>query len=477
MTDTTPRASVPLLSAAQAQKHVTHNDALLELDALLYCRILDRDITDPPAIPVDGDTYLVKATGTGLWAGQDGNIAFCVDGGWRFYAPFEGLTAFIADEAVMLVYTASGWADWASIVNLQNVPQLGVNTTADATNKFATKSPALLFDNTGGGVQAKMNKNAAADTASILYQTNYSGRAEIGLTGDDDFHFKVSPDGASWHDAIAIDAATGRVGIATNNPSATLDVAGGMNALNAMGTMVTGNNTGNSFAATGSGSAAGDSQIIGTLYAATITGANNTGYSTGLRLNATIAGTAGTASNMRACYGNVVVSGGMTLTGGVGFNATAYIQGTAGIANWTAFEAGPSSITGSGDITGTIIGLSIAGLSRATATTFQGISIFDQTAPTGNAYGMVCSLSAAANKWNLYINGSAQNYLAGPLGLGTNTPSCQLDVSDDHVRVRTAKTPASATAPGNPGDICWDANYLYVCTAANTWTRAALAGW
>ena len=72
MTTTTPRASVPLLSAAQAHKHVTHNDALLELDALLCCRILDRDLSAPPAPPADGDTYLVKATATGTWAGQDG---------------------------------------------------------------------------------------------------------------------------------------------------------------------------------------------------------------------------------------------------------------------------------------------------------------------------------------------------------------------------------------------------------------------
>ena len=52
-----------------------------------------------------------------------------------------------------------------------------------------------------------------------------------------------------------------------------------------------------------------------------------------------------------------------------------------------------------------------------------------------------------------------------------------LDVNSDTVRVRTAKTPASATATGNAGDICWDSGYVYVCVAANTWKRAALATW
>ena len=69
----------------------------------------------------------------------------------------------------------------------------------------------MLFNNAGAGVQAKLNKNAAGDTASFLFQTGYSGRAEIGLTGDDDFHFKVSPDGASWVTALKLDKTNGQV--------------------------------------------------------------------------------------------------------------------------------------------------------------------------------------------------------------------------------------------------------------------------
>ena len=65
----------------------------------------------------------------------------------------------------------------------------------------------------------------------------------------------------------------------------------------------------------------------------------------------------------------------------------------------------------------------------------------------------------------------------GRVGIATTSPTGLLDVNDDHVRVRTAKTPASATATGNAGDICWDANYVYVCVAANTWKRAALSSW
>ncbi len=65
----------------------------------------------------------------------------------------------------------------------------------------------------------------------------------------------------------------------------------------------------------------------------------------------------------------------------------------------------------------------------------------------------------------------------GRLGLGTTTPTGLLDVADNKLRVRTAQTPASATASGNQGEIAWDASYVYVCTATNTWRRAALSTW
>jgi hypothetical protein len=65
------------------------------------------------------------------------------------------------------------------------------------------------------------------------------------------------------------------------------------------------------------------------------------------------------------------------------------------------------------------------------------------------------------------------------LGLGdnNNTPTGVLDVADNKVRVRTAQTPATTGAAGNQGEIAWDANYVYVCVATNSWKRAAIATW
>ena len=90
------------------------------------------------------------------------------------------------------------------------IPKLGVNTSADTTNRLAVSSAATLLSHAGAGHQLKLNKNAAADTLSLLYQTNWSGRAEMGLAGSDDFELKVSADGSTWTTALKT-SATGAV--------------------------------------------------------------------------------------------------------------------------------------------------------------------------------------------------------------------------------------------------------------------------
>jgi len=230
MTTQTPRVGLPFIAAAQAQKHVTHNEALAELDALIGARFLDRDLATPPASPSDGDAYLVHATATDDWAGKEGRIAFCLDGDWRFYTPFAGLVALIADENKFIAFDGTSWNDYAAYIPLDNLAQLGVNTSADSTNKFAVKSNAVLFaaleaaSSGTGDIRFTVNKETSADTASLLFQDAFSGRAEIGLTGDDDFHFKISPDGSAWTEALVIDKTTGLVTLA-GDPTSALQAA------------------------------------------------------------------------------------------------------------------------------------------------------------------------------------------------------------------------------------------------------------
>lgn len=215
--DSSPNLDLPYLMAAQAQKHVTHNEALRRLDAVVQLTVLDRDLSAPPATPTDGDRYLVADNATAAWTGSDDRIAAWQDGAWAFFVPREGWLAWIADEDALVVWDGAGWVAVAG--GGTSAPLFGINTTPDTTNRLAAKSDAVLLSHDdvtpgSGDMRVKVNKAAAGNTASYLFQDGYSGRAEVGLTGDDDFHFKVSPDGATWKDAIVIDRATGAVAMA-----------------------------------------------------------------------------------------------------------------------------------------------------------------------------------------------------------------------------------------------------------------------
>ncbi|MGQ0485715.1 MAG: DUF2793 domain-containing protein [Hyphomicrobiales bacterium] len=215
----TPLLALPLLEAAQAQKHITHNEALLLLDAAIHLAVITRSLAAPPPTPADGDRYLVAAAATGAWVGRSGQLAFREAGAWRFAVPRNGWRLWAIDEQKFLLFDGAAWRNVADFDVIQNVSLLGVKTTADAGNRLSVSSPATLLSHEGAGHQLKINKQAAANTASLLFQTNFSGRAEMGLTGDDNFHFKVSPDGTAWNEAIQIDKASGVVTLTGNSVS------------------------------------------------------------------------------------------------------------------------------------------------------------------------------------------------------------------------------------------------------------------
>jgi hypothetical protein len=121
MTDMTPRIGAPLLTAAQAQKHITHNDALIQMDAVIDLCLLGRSIDTPPSSPADGDAYLVGGAPTGLWSGQAHKIACCVDAAWRFYTPFNGLRAYVVPANTFIVYLNGVWTDWNSLISASEV--------------------------------------------------------------------------------------------------------------------------------------------------------------------------------------------------------------------------------------------------------------------------------------------------------------------------------------------------------------------
>ncbi len=382
MSDTSTNLSLPYIQPSQAQKHVTHNEAVQLLDAVVQLAVIDRNLTAPPALPVDGDRYIVASGATGDWAGWDLNVVYRIGGAWLRLTPRTGWLAWVADELALLVWTGIAWAAASSsggggsvfsdadfelthaadptkvaafnlaalptattrtyalpdvdteiaglagtqnftgnktfagtltatntvtasgnltstgafsasgsfsvtgpaatlgsstatatygvgtgataaattktvnlgtgavsgsttVINLGsatvgaggttviNTPtvtfanavttvampqanltagQLGLGgATADATNRLSVNTPAILLNNAGTSIEATVNKNAAANDAALAFKTGFSTRALIGLLANDDFSFKVSPDGSSYFDALQIDRTSGRV--------------------------------------------------------------------------------------------------------------------------------------------------------------------------------------------------------------------------------------------------------------------------
>ncbi len=119
MAEESAKLRIPFIAAAQAQKHVTHNEAMTLLDTLVQLSVLDKDLAEPPAEPDEGDTYIVAGTsggetGAGAWLGWDARVARFIDGEWRSYLPGSGAgagwLAWVLDEDAMYRFDGAAWA-------------------------------------------------------------------------------------------------------------------------------------------------------------------------------------------------------------------------------------------------------------------------------------------------------------------------------------------------------------------------------
>ncbi len=239
MTDVSANLSLPYIQPSQAQKHVTHNEALRRLDAVVQLSVHSAALSAPPAgpAPAEGARWIVATGGTGPWAGQDHSVALWDGTAWQFFAPAEGWQAYDRDSGGVLLFDGAGWASAGlGILSDGTLPMLGVNTTPDAGNRLAVKTDQALFSHDditpgNGSMLLVTNKDASGDDTGLTLQTGYSTRALIGLFGDDDTVFKVSPDGSAYTTAVHIDRSSGNVafgGAAPNTGAGTVDAGGAL---------------------------------------------------------------------------------------------------------------------------------------------------------------------------------------------------------------------------------------------------------
>ncbi|MCK0097038.1 DUF2793 domain-containing protein [Yoonia sp. F2084L] len=110
MPDQTPNLSLPFIMPAQAQKHVTHNEAIELLDMIVQLTLESIAANVPPGAPMEGQAWALGTSPSGDWSGQGGQIATWRGGGWLFVALREGWMAWVKDAAALQVFTGGAWA-------------------------------------------------------------------------------------------------------------------------------------------------------------------------------------------------------------------------------------------------------------------------------------------------------------------------------------------------------------------------------
>ncbi len=116
MSDQTPNLSLPFIMPAQAQKHVTHNEAIELLDMIVQLTLEATNTNTLPSAPNEGQAWGVGAAPSGDWSGQAGTIATWRGGGWLFVSPREGWMAWDKNQAALLVMHSGAWVTLAAAI-------------------------------------------------------------------------------------------------------------------------------------------------------------------------------------------------------------------------------------------------------------------------------------------------------------------------------------------------------------------------
>lgn len=107
--DNTARLALPFIVAGQALKHITHNEALGRLDALVQPVVEAATLAVPPASPLAGEAWLVPAGAGGAWAGHGREIAAWQDGAWRFFDPAPGWQVYDRQAGALKLFSGTDW--------------------------------------------------------------------------------------------------------------------------------------------------------------------------------------------------------------------------------------------------------------------------------------------------------------------------------------------------------------------------------
>jgi len=182
---TSPDLGLPFIAAGQAQPEVTHNEALLLLQAMTN-GVIDRGVNTPAVGPTIGDSYIIGAAPTGVWAGRANCVAIWSGTAWDFIpgetsagtpitmgARQEGMRIWVRDENTLYVWTGSAWLNFASTpATATDYGQRAVTGNTTVLAITAAVDPTLSTNSDYDQVLGIFNATPDGENSNITQQTN-----------------------------------------------------------------------------------------------------------------------------------------------------------------------------------------------------------------------------------------------------------------------------------------------------------------
>lgn len=191
----TAKLGLPLVAPAQAQKHVTVNEGLTRLDALVQLSLASVGTTIPPSAPDEGETHAIGPSASGAWSGQDGQLAVFANGGWVFLTPRAGWQGWSGGSRVQ--FDGVAWVEGAGAlsangagfvhrtIEIDHAVQSGASTTVPAAfpaNTIVYGITGRVLSAVGGAAGLELGVPGSVDRYGTGIGTD-TGAWLHGLTG------------------------------------------------------------------------------------------------------------------------------------------------------------------------------------------------------------------------------------------------------------------------------------------------------
>lgn len=174
----TTKLGLPLVASAQAQKHVTVNESLLRLDALTHLSLLTVGTAVPPGSPDEGDVHAVGAGASGLWSGQDGDLAIFQNGGWAFVTPAAGWRGWSVSSGTGVTFDGADWIEGAGALSTHGAGF--VHRTLEVDHALASGASSTIPAAIPG------NTIVYGVTGRVISDIGGASDLEIGVAGSTD---------------------------------------------------------------------------------------------------------------------------------------------------------------------------------------------------------------------------------------------------------------------------------------------------